>query len=460
MFCSLFFLSLRFLLLLPFTFTSFSSASPSVNFPASDSRMDPLELETLFKIMETVSSDQSWRTAHPNPCKPGSSWIGIECKSSGNDNLIHVSRLDLGVPPNPSCKSTATFPSQIFQLPHLESVFFISCFTHARTTISFPIKVSSSSLQQLSIRSNPALVGLIPFQLSSLKSLQILTLSQNLLSGTIPAQIFSLSSLLHLDLSYNMLTGRISFQVGNLKNLVGLDLSYNKLTGAIPSTIGQLGMLQKLDLSSNKLTGRIPETIGNLHSLVFIALSSNELKGLLPKGVSMLQNLQYFLMDDNPMFISLPSEFGELQKLQELRLANSGYSGKIPPTYSKLSNLSTLSLQNNRLTGEIPASFGSLSHIYHLNLSRNFLDGVVPFNSSFLNRLGKNLDISGNPGLCLSPSEANGFNLGVNVCGSNKSGSSILPWEKSEAHQHGIPRPLFFLLVLLSTMISVALSNI
>ncbi|KAG8386754.1 hypothetical protein BUALT_Bualt03G0181900 [Buddleja alternifolia] len=413
--------------------------------------MDPLELETLFKIMETLSSDHNWRVSRPNPCQPGSSWPGIECKISGVENHFHVTRLDFGTPPNPSCKKTSTFPSQIFQLPYLESIFIFQCFIQFPTRISVPpnTPLFNSPLQQLSLRSNPALVGTIPPQISSLKSLQILTLSQNKLSGQIPVQIFSLSSLLHLDLSYNMLTSEISLQVGNLRNLVGLDLSYNKLTGPIPSSIGDLNNLQKLDLSSNSLTGTFPQTLEKLNSLVFLALSNNRLRGnLFPGGVTLtgLKNLEYFLMDDNPMFVSLPVEFGQLKKLQELRLSNSGYSGKIPPTYSGLMNLSTLSLQNNRLSGEIPAGFGNLSHIYHLNLSRNFLEGVVPFNSSFLKRLGRNLDLSGNPGLCLSPSSSSSSSSsvdddddgGVYVCGNSKSGSWIKPLKKSEAPLHCI----------------------
>ncbi|KAK4438913.1 Receptor like protein 29 [Sesamum alatum] len=399
------------------------------------SNMDPLELETLFKIMETLSSDQDWRVSYPNPCQPGSSWPGIECRYTPSDNHFHVTRLDFGTPPNPACKNSATFPAHIFHLPHLESIFIFQCFTQAPARISVPANnLFTSSLQQLSLRSNSALIGTIPPQISSLKSLQILTLSQNKLTGEIPVEIFSLSSLVHLDLSYNILTGSIPLEISNVRNLVGLDLSYNKLTGPIPSAIGSLRILQKLDLSSNSLTGKIPDTIPQLNSLVFFALSNNRFQGAFPSGLTGLQNLQYFLMDNNPMFVPLPLELGQLKKLQELRLSNSGYSGAIPSAYSQLMNLSSLSLENNRLSGRIPTGFANLSRIYHLNLSRNFLDGIVPFNSSFLKRLGRNLDLSGNPGLCLSPSAANAFDVGVVVCGNSKSSSSsIKPLKKSEA---------------------------
>ncbi|KAJ6769411.1 hypothetical protein OIU74_022963 [Salix koriyanagi] len=405
--------------------------------------MLPSEVETLFKIMDSISSDEKWRISYPNPCNPGSTWLGVECKL-GQDNHLHVSRLDFGTHPNPTCNNTATFPYQIFDLPHLESVFFFRCFTHTKTTLSAPANKGAaffdSSLQQLSLRSNPALVGPIPPQISLLKSLKILTLSQNHLSGHIPPGIFSLNSLLHLDLSYNMLTGPVPIQLGNLKNLQDLDLSYNSLTGPIPGTIGHLGMLQKLDLSSNSFVGTIPYSIEKLTLLTFMALSNNKLRGNVPKGILKLQSLQYFIMDDNPMYIPLPAEFGKLVKLQELRLANSCYSGMIPPSFSLLVNLSTLSLQNNRLTGKIPEGFSSLSRIYHLNLSGNLLGGVVPFNASFMKRLGRNLDLRGNPGLCLSTSEAyNNVKIGsgVSVCGP---GSLI---KKSQAAAHGLSKLLF-----------------
>lgn len=402
----------------------------------NNNNMDPSEAETLFHIMDAMSSDHSWRISFPNPCNSASSWPGIECKQGLNDKLLHVSRLDFGSPPNPSCKITATFPSQVFTLPYLQSLFFFRCFTQTQTNISLPFlpRLSgASSLQQLSLRSNPALVGPIPPQISSFRSLKILTLSQNRLSGRIPVEVFGLNSLVHLDLSYNLLTGPIPPQLGSLRNLVGLDLSYNSLSGSIPDTIGQLGLLQKFDLSSNSLAGSIPVSIEKLNSLIFMALSGNRLGGKFPQGLAKLQSLQYLIMDDNPMFIPLPEEFGRLMKLQELRFANSGFSGTIPPSFSRLTNLSTLSLQNNRLTGEIPAGFGNLFHIYHLNLSRNMLTGIVPFNSSFLKRLGRNLDLSGNSGLCLRPSEAYGVKIGVSVCGSNRTASMIQPFNKSEA---------------------------
>ncbi|GER56493.1 leucine-rich repeat receptor-like protein kinase family protein [Striga asiatica] len=412
---------------------------------AQNKSMDPLELETLFKIMDTLSSDANWRVSHPNPCQPGSSWPGLDCKTTQ-----HVTRLDVGIPPNPTCRKSASFPPELFLLPHLESLFIFKCFTQSPARISLPPH-PSSLLQQLSLRSNPSLVGPIPPTLSSIASLRILTLSQNGLSGPIPLGLLALPSLLHVDLSYNQLAGPIPAAVGGLRSLVGLDLSYNRLTGPIPVSIGRLGALQKVDLSSNLLTGGIPPTIGGLRSLNFLALSGNRLRGGFPSGVGKLLNLQYFLMDDNPMFVSLPEELSRLAKLQELSLSGSGYSGPIPNSYSGLANLTSLSLQNNRLWGPIPPGFAGMSRIYHLNLSGNSLRGVVPFDSGFVKRLGRNLDLSGNPGLCLNGTRVNNvINIGVDVCGNNKTGPVIFkPLRKSNAKMNRAARYLFLVGVVL-----------
>lgn len=448
------------LLLFPFLFLLLTATphhvSTTTNHLQQDT-MDPSELQTLYKIMETLSSDHKWRLSYPNPCKPSTSWTGIECKLGVTDSHLHVTRLDFGTPPNPTCKPTATFPPQIFQLPYLQSIFFFSCFTQTKTTLSVPKDRlrQPSSLQQLSLRSNPSLVGSISSQLfSHLPSLQILTLSQSRLSGGIPPEISELKSLVHLDLSYNQLTGFIPVQLCNLRNLVGLDLSYNALTGSVPNTIGQLGMLQKLDLSSNLLTGSVPTSIQKLSSLAFIALNNNRFHGKLPVGLANLKGLEYLIMDNNPMSIELPVELGQLPKLQELRLANSGFSGEIPATFSQLSNLTTLSLQNNRLSGSIPLGLGNLSHIYHLNLSKNWLSGEIPFDSVFLKRLGKNLDVSGNRQLCLNPLQAyDSVKLGVDVCNRSNTrvgnmNSRVKPLKTSEGRVVEISQPTLFFVFL------------
>ncbi|KAI5019885.1 hypothetical protein ZWY2020_044773 [Hordeum vulgare] len=383
--------------------------------------MDPAEREALLRVMELVSSDRDWRSSSvPDPC--AAPWPGLECKPDADDKrLMRVTRLDFGVPPNPACREAAAFPTHAFSaLPHLQSLFLVDCFKNPAKTAALALppaaNLSASRLQQLSIRSNPSLSGTLPPQLASLRSLQVLTVSQNaLVHGEVPRGIGGLAGLVHLDLSYNSLTGPIPARIGELRSLQGLDLSYNSFSGPIPSKLGQLAQLQKLDLSSNNLTGGVPATFSGLKSLTFLALSNNGLSGRLPAGLAGLRDLQYLIMENNPMGVPLPPELGGIARLQELRLANSGYSGSIPDTFGRLTSLTTLSLQNNNLTGRIPAGLSRLKRMYHLNLSKNGLDGAVPFDGAFLRRLGRNLDLSGNPGLCVDD-RAVVKEVGVDVC--------------------------------------------
>eukprot|EP01018_Ginkgo_biloba_P000390 Gb_07431 [translate_table: standard] len=404
------------------------------NYQLNNARMDPMETEALFEVMESMSADAVWRKAHPHPCVQGT-WPGLECRP-GKGNLMHVTRLDFGYRPNPSCKKNAVFPISIFKLSSLQAIFIFQCFMHGNTTIPFGFQKLAPTLEQLSLRSNKGLTGEIPREFGNLKQLQVLTLSQNSLHGNIPPELGRLNSLLHLDLSYNSFKGTIPNKIGSMSNLLGLDLSYNSLNGPIPATLGNLRKLQKLDLSFNLLTGHIPVSFGNLRSLEFIALSNNKITGNFPASLSSSQSLQYFIMDNNPMRTRLPALFGNLRKLQELRLANSGYSGPIPVSYGSLLNLSSLSLENNKISGSIPAILGNLSHIYHLNLSGNMLSGPVPFSSEFLRRLGRNVDFKGNLGLCFNSSQTmqSVQYLGLGVCGA-------LPLKKktkSSKKSHGV----------------------
>ncbi|CAA6665687.1 unnamed protein product [Spirodela intermedia] len=355
--------------------------------------MEDAERETLFLVMEAVSSDRDWRVSNPDPCAPGSSWPGIECTGG---------------------RTAATFPSRIFSLPYLQSAFFFDCFRSHNTSLSIP-PVLTTALQQLSLKSNPALTGSIPPQISSLRSLQVLTLSQNRLQGSIPESISSLTSLVHLDLSYNSLSGLIPSELmSGLRNLAGLDLSYNSLSGPIPASIGKMGSLQKLDLSSNSLTGAIPDSLQNLGALSFVALSSNKLKGPLPAGLPKLGNLQYFIMDDNPMAIELPSQLGDLLPAGQ---PHHPLPAEQPPH------------------GVHPPGLGDLRRMYHLNLSRNMLRGVVPFDAAFLRRLGRNLDLSENAGLCVNSSvDTESTKLGVGMCGgdSHQNTSTMLQQQQQQ----------------------------
>ncbi|KAJ8567952.1 hypothetical protein K7X08_020674 [Anisodus acutangulus] len=99
-----------------------------------------------------------------------------------------------------------------------------------------------------------------------------------------------------------------------------------------------------------------------------------------------------------------------------------------------MSFLVHLDLSYNKLTGRVPDQIGDLQKLVGLDLSCNNFIGPIPDTIGQLGGLGRNLDLSGNSGLCLSPSEANGVFIGVGVCGINKTNNSItMPFKKSEA---------------------------
>ncbi|MCO5553944.1 hypothetical protein L7F22_007470 [Adiantum nelumboides] len=394
--------------------TPSSSSSTATTSSSSTATMSPSELEALYQVMEAIAGDRNWRMQHPAPCT-GNAWPGVVCEQvkqkyggedydDGNDNgsvLVHVTRLDLGYKPNPICMPNATLPSSIGNLPFLQSLFIVECFTEANTTIPPEIGRLASSLNELSLRSNAALVGEIPSEMGALTSLQVLSLSQNSLSGSIPAAIGKLQSLEHLDLSDNMLSGAVPQEIGGLSNLVILDLSMNELEGGIPASMGKLTMVQKMDLSYNGLEGRVPMEIGNLINLQFLSMSGNALRGPLPLSLANLStNLQYLILHNNPINEPIPSFLGQFSSIMALSLSNSGYFGHIPESLGNLANLSVLSLDRNNLSGPIPQCLAELPHIYSLNLSQNCLSGPVPFTPAFVSRLGRNLDLQGNSGLC------------------------------------------------------------
>jgi hypothetical protein len=67
-----------------------------------------------------------------------------------------------------------------------------------------------------------------------------------------------------------------------------------------------------------------------------------------------------------------------------------------------LESLRFLSVSDNRLSGGIPGSLASLPVIFTLNLDGNELSGPVPFEAGFVRRMGRNLQLKANAGLCYS----------------------------------------------------------
>lgn len=251
--------------------------------------MEPAERETPFRVKKVVSSNRDWRVESPDPCS--ASWPGLECKSAGGGGV----GMSGGI---------AALPSRGVLLPHLQSLFFVDCFTNpaAATTLSLPApaNLSAFGLQQLSFRANPALSGKMPPVLASIRSLQVLTISQNdLVRGEIPPCIGDLTALVRLDLSYNSLSRPVPSQIGQLKSLVGLDLSYNSLSDTVPAGSATCGSCRSwASAPTMAWTRRHPgqrRQDANLTPLTFLALSNNGMSVRFPPGISALRNLQYLI---------------------------------------------------------------------------------------------------------------------------------------------------------------------
>ncbi|KAI5066607.1 hypothetical protein GOP47_0019231 [Adiantum capillus-veneris] len=387
--------------------------------------MSAIEQDALYTVMDSMAGGIDWKMLHPHPCSEDV-WPGLVCEQ-GDDGLFHVTRLDFGYRPNPACMRNASVPAAIANLTHLRSLFIFECFSTFNTTIPISLVKLAPTLKELSLRTNSALVGTIPIELSNLSALQLLSLSQNGLSGRIPVQLSKLTALQHLDLSDNRLSGEVPHELGTLHNLIILDLSVNLINGPMPSSLGNLAMLQKLDLSFNSLRGTLPPKLGNLRRLQFLALNDNMLSGPYPAEMAGMVGLQYLILDNNPMRTTLPSFLNAYKGLMALSLSNSGYYGVIPDAYGELKNLTVLSLERNYLTGSIPSGLGKLFHIYQLNLSLNNLSGAIPFTQDFVQKLGRNLDLSGNTGLCSQWAMVQWVSKptgGLPLCSSSSSSSS------------------------------------
>ncbi|KDP37991.1 hypothetical protein JCGZ_04634 [Jatropha curcas] len=369
--------------------------------------MDKEELLGVFEVFDALLDDPIWAQLHPQPCTD-TPWPGIQCEIAFDENkdnppVFHVTKIHIGPDiVNPPCKSSAYLSNSLQKLPYLKVLSIFNCFLNSPAILSPTLFDSLSSLEHLSLGSNPSLSGDIPSSLGQITSLRVLSLSQNNLLGNIPNEISGLVNLEQLDLSYNNLSGEIPKRIDGLKSLTILDLSFNNLEGQVPHSLGQLQLLQKIDLGSNNIVGRIPPELGKLKRLVLLDLSHNFMNGPIPETFSGLQQLQYLIADHNPINSGIPLFVGSLKRLTSMSLAGCGLRGTIPNSLSSLKNLTALSLDNNTLIGTIPSSLGFLPNLDQVNVSNNKLSGELLLPEEFIIRLGKRLDVRGNIGLCTS----------------------------------------------------------
>jgi Leucine-rich repeat (LRR) protein len=356
-----------------------------------------VDLQVLHEMMYAMYYEYDWAAQVPDPCV--SAPQGIVCEADAETGVLFVTQMQFGfISPMANiipCSANASVPASIATLTRLTSLAFYRCFTNLTTSLppSLP-----PSLRLLTFTQNPALSGPIPASFSTLPNLQRLILSQNSLVGPIPTSLASLASLAQLDLSHNLLSGPMP---SSLANLINLDLRYNQLNGTFPPSIAQSSHnLQRLALSHNRLSGSLPDAFTGLESLTFLDLSFNELTGALPRSLGGLPNLEDLFLNANRFGSVIPEIFPE--GLVRLDLSSCGFVGGIPGSLRRLESLRFLSVSDNRLSGGIPGSLASLPVIFTLNLDGNELSGPVPFEAGFVRRMGRNLQLKANAGLCYS----------------------------------------------------------
>ncbi|XVE51632.1 hypothetical protein DITRI_Ditri02bG0057300 [Diplodiscus trichospermus] len=369
---------------------------------SSEIGMEEGELLGLFDVIGSLLDEPGWAEVHPEPCTD-TPWPGIECEIGQDPPVFHVTAIHIGPDvANPPCQPSAKISDSLLKLPYLRTLSIFNCFLTSPVTLSPALFGALSSLEHLSLHSNPSLSGQVPLTLGNISRLRVLSLSQNSLQGNIPRELGGLVNLEQLDLSYNNLSGEIPEEIGGLKSLTILDLSSSGLEGLVPFALGQLQLLQKVDLCSNRIHGRIPPEVGKLNRLVLLDLSHNFINGPIPETLSGLEQLQYLTFDYNPINSPSPLFMGSLKMLTSISFSGCGLIGKIPNSLSSLKNLTALSLDNNSFTGTIPSNLGSLPNLDQLNLSHNKLSGELLLSEVFIRRLGKRLDVRGNSGLCIS----------------------------------------------------------
>ncbi|KAF1881896.1 hypothetical protein Lal_00038538 [Lupinus albus] len=376
------------------------------------SNLDDEELLALYEVMSALVDEPDLAQTYPQPCLE-TPWPGVQCEESIDDpSIYHVTKIHIG--PDiffTPCKTSSYLSQSLLKLTYLKTLSIFNCFVTSPVTLPSTLFGPFSSLEHLTLHSNPTLFGEIPSSLGSVPNLRVLTLSHNSLQGNIPRQFGGLVCLEQLDLSYNNLSGQIPKEIGGMKSMTILDMSWNKIEGYIPYSLGQLQLLQKMDLSSNKLTGIIPTQLGNLKRLVLLDLSHNYINGPIPETMSSLELLEYLLIDDNPIKARIPFFIGNLSKLKSVSFSGCGLFGSMPNIFSSLESLSALTLDNNNLSGPIPPTLGLLPNLDQLNISHNSLNGVLQLSDEFIVKLGRRLDVRRNSDLCISDDHSNNKNL-------------------------------------------------
>ncbi|PIN04713.1 Leucine-rich repeat (LRR) protein associated with apoptosis in muscle tissue [Handroanthus impetiginosus] len=427
-------------------------------FVISQPPLNAAEQEYVYKVLESINSDISWRALFPDDlCSTAPH--GVICDYFTDDTAAasdpgtpHVTELSFGYvsdySPNPPCSSNSTLdPSVLAPLSHLKKLFFYKCFTETKTPFPDFSPLSSqtnySPLEELVFIENPALIGSLDGKISNLTSLRRLVLTGCGVSGGVSNGLGELVNLEQLTLSRNKFNGEISMTIfQNMKKLKVLDLSENGFQGNIPESIGNSTELLKIDLSFNAFSGRIPEVLKGLTSLEFLDLSYNSFRNYgVPLLLGEMPSLREVYLSGNFLGGRIPEIWGNLKGIRGIGLSGVGLVGNIPKSMGvHLRNLCYLGLDNNRLEGVVPEEFGDLEFMSELNLANNSLSGRLPFSAGFLSILGGKLKLEGNLDICIDEglkSAKVSSSLGeLKVCRLTEISSTALFYENSGPRPH------------------------
>ncbi|KAL2546536.1 Leucine-rich repeat (LRR) family protein [Forsythia ovata] len=385
--------------------------------------MKRTEQEALYSAIQGfVGKWWNGSDLYPDPC----GWTpiqGVGCDLF--DGFWYVTDLSIGpVHDNSlSCAQNVEFSPHLFALRHLKSLSFFNCFVSPhQNPVAIPTEnwqVFAGSLESLEFRSNPGLIGQIPYSFGYLRNLRSLVLVENGLTGELPAFVGNLINLKRLNLAGNSFSGGVPVNFGGLNQLLILDMSRNVLSGPLPSTFGGLTSLLKLDLSNNQLEGKIPQEIGKLKNLTLLDLSKNRFSGGLTTLFQEMSSLEQLVLSNNPTGGDLMNlSWHNLMRLTVLDLSNASLTGGIPNSISELKRLRFLGLNDNMLTGEISTKLETLPNISAMHIYGNNLTGELKFSEGFYGKMGRRFGAWDNPNLCYPSSLISRMNVpfGVKQC--------------------------------------------
>ncbi|XP_008649784.1 receptor like protein 29-like [Zea mays] len=116
--------------------------------------------------MADLLGDPAWPQLHPRPCTD-TPWPSLQCELAPDDvRVLRATRLHLGPDvATPPCRPGARLdPASLRGLPHLRTLSIFVCFGAAQAPVELSpaLFTSSSSLEQIMLKSNPSLTSPIP----------------------------------------------------------------------------------------------------------------------------------------------------------------------------------------------------------------------------------------------------------------------------------------------------------